>query len=215
MQISHLKTYNWVSALRGMRNPLESWAKSDTVVTWDPEFGETPLIGPNDTALMKKLVRAGSDHRKFMRQIMISCDIKAPMYWWNQYSTYKVATSENSTSTMHTLGRRDLVASDFAWDYMGQLEQETLNNLNQLVNTWKQSTDPVRKSRIWRKLIQSMPTSFLYTRTCTMNYEHILAMYAARKSHKLEEWRLFLKHMSLNLPYIGIGSNVTNDPNDL
>lgn len=193
MEITNVRTFNIEGAIRGMRNPLGSHNLSDSKFV-----NGTFQIGKSDMDLACRLIKAGKDHRKFLRQIFVSMDVYAPEYWWKQYHTYKVSTTENSSSQMHTLGKRPLVKSDF------ELEEDfpefscVLENVNRLIVQWNET----KSKDIWRKLIQIMPQSFLYTKTCTLSYETLLSICTARKNHKLKEWNLFIDKVLLECPYL-------------
>lgn len=217
LKIEKLIVTNFEGALRGMRNPLESWNKSDSgynLCGFD-DF----CMGSRDLALAKKLVKAGSDHRKFLRQIFISCDIIAPWYWWKEYETYQVGTVENSTSQMHKLGSRTLDEGDFVFDilsYEGEVPadssdidfeyaisetQDLLLMINNKIERWRKFKNDGKYGNIfWRDMIQCIPGSFIYRRTCTLNYEVMRNMYKSRNNHKLIEWREFCTYMVHNLP---------------
>lgn len=197
LDVSKLKLENVVvsnleGAIRGMRNPLESYKLSDSRLGiggfGDPEF----IIGPNDLELAQKLIKAGSDHRKFLRQIFVSFDVTMPEYWWKQYHTYKVSTTENSTSQMHTLGKRELTRDDFLFDKNNNWIIDTvIEQLNISIKFWQETKD----KDVWRTIIQLMPQSYLYKKTCTMTYETLINMYNSRKNHKLDEWQWFIKNI--------------------
>jgi len=208
VKLENVDTMNWRCALRGMRNPLESWDKSDTTFMYLAEFNnEYPTIGENDLNLCMRLIKAGSDHRKFLRQIFISFDLTAPESFWREYATYKVGTVENSTSQMHKLGSRELTNDDFSidtWDYGTDAMLDTINDRMTYWQKLKNNPDLYHKEAIkqaWRDMIQVIPSSFKYRRTCTMNYEVLKGMYNARKSHKLAEWRQFLDELLGAIPY--------------
>ena len=191
--------FNFESALRGMRNPLESWDKSDSY--W--EFNHSDMmdemiyqIGDNDLSLALKLVKAGSDHSKFMRQIFVSIDITAPLYWWKEMDTYKVGTVANSTSTMHKIGSRLLTCHDFSVDEVDDFFKDYLDYINHLIIMWQKTKD----KKIWRKIIQTLLDSFNQKRTWTANYSVLRNIYHNRKSHKLTEWHEFCKIIE-GLPY--------------
>ena len=195
---------NIEGAIRGMRNPLESWDNSDSgYVTGDNEFTTYFAIGPNDWKLALKLVKAGSDHRKFMRQIFVSMDITAPTYWWTHYATYKISTVENSTSKMHKAGTRYFKMSDFGWDYITSFREACLKHYNWLIdkrNSALKHDLHTEADKWWRELIQDLPDSYLYLRTVSLNYENLRNMYHARNKHKLPEWHEFCQ-MIKTLPY--------------
>lgn len=163
---------------------------------------ETPegfVMGPNDHALAMKLSKAGSDHGKFLRQIFVSVDITAPEYWWREQATYKVGTTENSTSQMHKMGSRLLTVDDFSFDSVGWREQLIVDHVNALIEAWWE-TGKKKPSPEWRRLLQHIPQSYNYTRTCTMNYQVLKNMYHARRLHRLQEWRDFAAWVE-TLPY--------------
>lgn len=198
IQFEHLKIYNWLDAIRGMRNSWESWDKMDSQYI-PTENGLEFQFGPNDYVLALGLARAGNDHAKFMRQILVSVDITAPEYWWREQATYKVGTVENSTSQMHKMGSRHLTVDDFSFDSVGIREQLLIEHLNQLIEEWW-ATGKKKPSPEWRKLLQHVPQSFNYRRTCTLNYQVLKNMYHSRRLHRLQEWRDFAAWME-TLPY--------------
>lgn len=205
IKLAGIKVMNLEGAIRGMRNPLESWMKSDS--GWvKPEVAdmENPCylkqypnqeyiyqLGENDYDLAMRLVKAGSDHRKFLRQILVSMDINAPSLFWREFDTYKVGTVANSTSQMQTIGNRELTEYDFAY-----IDESTLNKINAMIEIYQKSEDKEIRDLIYH----IMPASFLYTRTVTLNYEVLRNMYHARKNHKLSQWRTFCKYIS-HFPY--------------
>lgn len=191
IEIFNIAVMNMPNAIRGMRNPMESWDKSDSYLS-NGEF----TLGDSDLKLALNLATAGSDHGKFLRQIFVSMDITAPEYWWKEYATYKVATVENSTSTMHRLGTRLLTPEDFSWDEEWTENQILLEFINRLITIWQETKD----KNTWRRIIQLLPMSFNYTRTVTLNYEVLRNMYNSRKNHKLVEWKEFCNIIEL-LPY--------------
>ena len=203
IKIENIKTYGWMSAIRGMRNPMNSWDKMDSYETHG-EFGDQFFFGENDLALAQKLVRAGSDHRKFLRQIFVSMDITAPLYWWKEFDTYKVGTVANSCSTMHKIHDRDLTLGDFSAEHLDAWGLVTLGNVIRTINLdrdmyvnydSKQGSKDDRKE-YWYQMIQLLPSSYNQMRTVTMNYEVLLNMYHARKDHKLDEWHVFCDAIS-------------------
>ena len=217
IKVEKIETYGWEAAVRGMRNPMNSWDKSDSEFEYQRYNSETEdfdcfpcvKIGENDLALMKKLVRAGSDHRKFLRQIMVSMDITAPLYWWKEFDTYKVGTVANSCSTMHKIHAKEFTLDDFSHEHLiddepipgrvyspfGMLDA-TINNLNKCREMFLTTKD----KRWWYSMIQLLPSSYNQLRTVTLNYEVLLNMYHARKDHKLDEWRKFCEVIA-ELPY--------------
>lgn len=187
---------NLENAMRGARNPLNSWNRTDS--SYDEEGNY--ILGPNDLNLAKRLAHAGSDHRKFIRQIIVSVDITGPLYWWKEFDTYKVGTVANSTSTMHKIHAKEFTLDDFSHDHMNE---EALAALKQTVDTLealrKQYLENKDKT-VWYSLIQLLPSSYNQMRTCTMNYENLVNMYHARLTHKLEEWHEVCRWIE-TLPY--------------
>ena len=195
IKLSNIQVYNFQGAFRGMRNPLASWHLADTTYNSD---GSIDTWGENDKQLALKLVKAGSDHSKFLRQIFVSMDIIAPDYWWKEMDTYKVGTVANSTSTMHKLTSRYLTPEDFSWDELTYTREVTLKNINLLIDTYKSALEPGREDKViadicWRRLIQDLPMSFNYTRTWTGSYENLRNIYPSRKHHKVIEWHEFCR----------------------
>jgi len=199
--IEHIRASGFIDALRGMRNPLESWDKNDTTESFNETTGLfVPTIGPNDLELAMSLAISGGPHAKFRRQIHVSFDLIAPWLFWKEYETYQVGTVENSTSQMFKMGSRFLTKNDFAFDNWGEDEINILNLINRLIQEW---WDDGRKKKTpeWRKLMQFIPGAYKYRRTCTLNYEVLSNMYRWRKKHKLQEWRDFLIILRKTLPY--------------
>ena len=214
LNCTHTAVMNLENALRGMRNPLQSWAKSDShPCDAQPCPCEHPinpcgcgcyLVGSADRAIAERLIRAGSDERKFMRQIFVSVDIAGPLYWWKEFDTYKVGTVANSTSTMHKLMSRPLTREDFSTD--GALPEElslldtTIAFVNALIERYKTSEDPDEKKNCFRSAVQILPCSYNQLRTVTLNYENLINIFHARKAHKLTEWHTFCDWVC-TLPY--------------
>lgn len=209
IKITNVQTCNWDAAIRGMRNPLESWSKSDTRMECPDEGTERwcgePIIGPNDLDLMKRLVNAGTDHSKFMRMITVSFDISAPLYWWKEFDTYKIAVVRNSCSTMHKIEARELTIDDFATDDLlkNDIEiclQPTIDYINELITMYKESAGD--KLPIHRRIVKLLPDSYLQRATITTNYQVLRSIRNSdRKTHKLLEWREdFMKFID-SLPY--------------
>ena len=188
-------TSGWQAAFRGMRNPLNSWDKSDSYFTVDGEF----VIGKKDIELAKKLAKAGSDHRKYLRQIFVSVDIIAPLYWWKEFDTYKVGTVANSCSTMHTIHKKEFELSDFSWELLEPLALGSLEETIKVMNLYRGMYIHDGDKRWWHQMIQLLPTSYEQKRTVTLNYEVLTNMYKARKNHKLDEWRTLCTWIE-NLP---------------
>ena len=191
IKIENTDTYGWEAAIRGMRNPMNSWDKSDS--HWESSnIGEQHYIfGPNDTALMLKLCNAGTDHRKFMRMIHVSADVTAPLYWWKEYDTYKVGTVANSCSTMHKLGSKEFELDDFSHDYLDSTGERILKYWIDDLNDLRYSYISTKDKKDWYQMIQLLPSSYNQRRTIDLNYEVLANIYHARLNHKLNEWHEF------------------------
>lgn len=196
IEITNTHVYNFDNAIRGARNPMNSWERMDSF--FDPE-GRF-VFGPNDLALAVKLRRAGSDHRKFLRQIFLSVDICAPLYWWKEFDTYKVGTTANSTSTMHKLHAGPLTLGAFSHDHLDEEGKAVLQGLIDYLEGVRLCYNETRGKETWYQLIQLLPSSYNQLRTCTMSYENLVNMHASRKAHKLCEWRDFCAWVE-TLPY--------------
>ena len=194
--IERVSVMNFENAIRGARNPLNSWAKSDSYYDENDNY----VLGENDLALAKKLAKAGSDHRKFMRQIFVSVDITAPLDWWKEYDTYKVATVANSTSTMHKIHSKQFERSDFSHDRMSSEALKVLDLTIEYLEKARQSFIETKDRAYWHDMIQLLPSSYNQMRTCTLNYETLINIYYARKSHKLAEWHTLCDWI-MTLPY--------------
>lgn len=209
IKIENVEVLGWEHAIRGMRNPKNSWKKTDS------EVGSEVKIGENDLALMTTLRKAGTDHRKFMRMIVVYADITAPLYWWKEYDTYKVGTVANSCSTMHKIQAKEFTLEDFSCEYLlkeniEELERtiEKLNKYRNKYNNWQEKDlyiendeQVVDKKVIWWQMIQLLPSSYNQKRTVMLNYEVLANMYKSRKTHKLDCWREFCKWIEEELPY--------------
>ena len=220
LKIENAKIVGWDAAIRGMRNPMNSWAKSDTLF-FCPSQGDIRKIvegqdlellseiGPNDAGLMMKLRNCGTDHRKFMRMITVYMDITAPLYWWKEYDTYKVGTVANSCSTMHKIADKEFALEDFSHEHLIDtcLLERVINELNiyrDVYNNYDKQTeqykDEFSKKDIWWQMIQLLPSSYNQLRTVMLNYEVLANMYKSRKNHKLDEWRTFCEYVK-TFPY--------------
>lgn len=215
IEIFNIQTSGWDTAIRGMRNSYDSWDKSDSV--WEDDVqsdgysvwkvGERVYrLGNNDLELAARLSKLGSSESKFRRMIHVFCDIKAPLYWWKQFDTYKVGTVCLSTSTMHSITKRDFVIDDFSMNqYMsaefGNHMLSTINILNELRKRYLECEDPTWKKMYWSDIIQLLPESYNQLRTIDMNYEVLSHMVDDRLYHKLNEWQEFCRKMLANLPY--------------
>ena len=208
IKLERTSVMNLENAIRGMRNPMNSWDKSDSysIHIENPETENTApfefFIGENDLALARKLAGAGSDHRKYMRQIFVSVDITAPLYWWKEYDTYKVGTVANSCSTMHKIHTKPFVEEDFSFERCVN-ELVVLRTIDFMLNTLNYLRDKYNETKdtaYWNSMIQLLGTSYNQMRTCTLNYENLINIYHARKNHKLKEWREFCDWIK-SLPY--------------
>lgn len=214
IKIEETEVYGWEAAIRGMRNPMNSWEKSDTrhkcftpMNTWANYY----IVGENDIALMKSLVKAGTDHSKFMRFITVTCDITAPMYWWKEFDTYKIGTVRNSCSTMHKITAKKFKKDDFSHEHLfneesgeiawGDTVSETvLEVVVDALNVYRNKYISTKNKKYWWQMIQLLPSSYNQRATVQMNYAVLRNMYHARKNHKLDEWRDFCKWIK-ELPY--------------
>ena len=187
---------NLENAIRGARNPMNSWSRSDSFYNEADEY----VLGPNDLGLAMRLRKAGSDHRKFIRQIFVSVDITAPLYWWKEYDTYKVATVANSTSTMHKIHAKPFELSDFSHEKLTERGLKALGDLIAVMEQYRTEFIASKDKAAWYNMIQLLPTSYNQMRTCTLNYETLVNIYYARKNHKLDEWHTFCGWIR-TLPY--------------
>ena len=189
--------FEW--AFKGMRNPMNSWDKSDS--SW--LFQE---IGENDLTLAKKLINAGSEHRKFLRQIYVSVDITAPLYWWKEFDTYKVGTVANSCSTMHKIHSKRFEREDFSIEHLKNCDEQhwmvCMDNVIASLNVARELFLSTGNKKYWWQIIQLLPSSYNQTRTVTMTYENIYTMRQQRKGHKLDEWRIDFFNWSDELPHL-------------
>lgn len=197
LKVERGSVMNFENAIRGARNPMNSWARMDSTYDEKGNF----VLGPNDLDLAKRLAHAGSDHRKFLRQIFVSVDITAPLYWWKEFDTYKVGTVANSTSTMHKIHVKAFERDDFSHD---RLDEGGLAALDAMIaylesERVKFVADKANK-QAWHNMIQLLPTSYNQMRTVTMNYENLINIYYARRTHKLAEWHTLCDWI-LSLPY--------------
>ena len=187
---------NIENAIRGARNPMNSWDRMDSEYNEQGEY----ILGPNDLGLARRLRKAGSDHRKFIRQIFVSVDVTAPLYWWKEYDTYKVSTVANSTSTMHKIHSKSFDIEDFSHDHM---TEDTLAFMGAVVEELEKIRLRYIKTKNkedWYDMIQLLPSSYNQMRTCTLNYESLINIYFARRGHKLKEWHTFCSWIE-ELPY--------------
>lgn len=188
---------NLENAIRGARNPMNSWARMDSAYDEDGHY----ILGENDLSLAMRLSRAGSDHRKFLRQIFVSVDITAPLYWWKEFDTYKVGTVANSTSTMHKVHAKAFSREDFSCDRMDEGGLRMLDAVIEYLESERQKFLSDKEDRQpWHNIIQTLPSSYNQMRTVTMNYENLVNIYYARRNHKLAEWHTLCDWI-MTLPY--------------
>ena len=213
IKFEHTEVVGWEAAIRGMRNPMNSWAKSDSVFDIDVDIDNATyigfdlnrkrkegkfdipygastdvVIGPNDLDLMKRLVKAGTDHRKFMRMIVVYADITAPLYWWKEFDTYKVGTVANSCSTMHKIADKEFTLEDFSTKHLYSDELDFFKELVDRLNGVRELYLESKKKEDWWQMIQLLPSSYNQKRTVMMNYEVLANIYKSRRNHRLDEW---------------------------
>ena len=196
LTVDKIQVMNMNNAIRGARNPLNSWARGDSYYDEDGNF----CLGENDISLGGRLARAGSDHRKFLRQIFVSMDINAPLYWWKEFDTYKVGTVANSCSTMHKIQAKEFTRSDFSCDRMTEDALAVLDTTIAFLEKERIRFIETKERDAWHNMIQLLPTSYNQLRTVTLNYEVLINIYYARRNHKLAEWHT-LCHAIEELPY--------------
>ena len=212
IKIENTEVFGLESAIRGMRNPLNSWDKSDSHKSWDGKF----CIGEADLKLMKSLVKAGSDHSKFMRMINVTFDITAPLYWWKEFDTYKIGTVRNSCSTMHKIAEKEFTIDDFSYEHLINMYEEemlysenalyccdSIDSLEQIIavlNAHRSNYLNTKNKKYWWQMIQLLPSSYNQRATIQLNYAVLRNIYHSRKNHKLDEWREFCKWIE-TLPY--------------
>ena len=193
IKIDNVKVFNVEDAIRGMRNPMNSWDRSDSTEGY---------IGDEDFALMKRLFKAGTEHRKYLRQIFVSCEILAPLYWWKEFDTYKVGTTANSCSTMHKIHEKRFTIDDFSTDHLLGAGKSTLEDVICELNYFRESYLEDKNKLCWWQLIQLLPSSYNQLRTVTMNYEVLANIIRQRKNHKLDEWIVFCEIMLIENPIL-------------
>ena len=238
IKFENTEVMNFEGAIRGMRNPLNSWDKSDSYygcrlsketdsvnwnnhkdgeitrcegcswcepLCWDDELVGSRreyFLGENDLKLAQNLIKAGSDHRKFLRQIFVSVDITAPLYWWKEFDTYKVGTVANSCSTMHTIHTKELTLDDFSYEHLGRNGMRILRDTLIVLNEYRFWYEKTKNKSEWWNLIQLLPTSYNQKRTVTLNYEVLRNIrHSDRRNHKLDEWRIGFMEWIDSLPY--------------
>ncbi len=197
IKIERTSVMNLENAIRGARNPMNSWGRMDSEYDSEGNY----IFGENDLDLAKRLARAGSDHRKFLRQIFVSVDITAPLYWWKEFDTYKVGTVANSCSTMHKIHTKPFDREDFSCDRLDENALAALDSLIAFLEGERLRFCENKEDRQpWHNMIQLLPSSYNQMRTVSMNYENLINMYYARKSHKLAEWHTYCDWI-MSLPY--------------
>ena len=197
LKVERTSVMNFENAIRGARNPMNSWARMDSTYDAEGNF----VLGENDLDLAKRLAHAGSDHRKFLRQIFVSVDITAPLYWWKEFDTYKVGTVANSTSTMHKIHAKEFARDDFSHDRLDEGGLAALDALIAYLESERLKFVANKEDRqSWHNIIQLLPSSYNQMRTVTMNYENLINIYYARRTHKLAEWHVLCDWI-LSLPY--------------
>lgn len=218
IKIEYVEVMGWEAAIRGMRNPMNSWEKSDTgwylmgtpgtnpAAANDKYLRKKYCIGDNDLDLMKRLAKAGTDHRKFMRMITVYLDITAPLYWWKEFDTYKVGTVANSCSTMHKIHEKEFEMSDFSCEHLKPTSIKMMLDIIDILNKYRAEYNNPKAEKLgvkkdyWWQMIQLLPSSYNQRRTVMLNYEVLANIYKSRKNHKLDEWRTFCGWIE-TLPY--------------
>lgn len=189
------------AAVRGMRNPVNSWDLSDSVFyEYTGPDSKNYILGEKDLDLMKRLVKAGPDHRKFLRMITITMDITAPLYWWKEFDTYKIGTVANSCSTMHKIHAKEFTIDDFSTEHLNARSLHMLDGLIQHLNVHRDEFNTLKSKDDWWQMIQLLPSSYNQKRTISTNYEVLLHIYLSRLGHKLDEWNIFCQWIE-DLPY--------------
>lgn len=200
IKVENIAVSNFEGAIRGMRNPLNSWKKMDSIFE-----SNNIILGPNDLGLAQRLIKSGTDHSKFLRQIFVSMDITAPLYWWKEMDTYKVGTVANSTSTMHTIYKSPITKDKFSFDnnnlpVLGYTYDVYINDVLTMCENLRKQYCATEDKRYWRALIQLLPNAWNQTRTWTANYQILRHIYNSRQNHKLSEWHTFCEEIE-KLPY--------------
>ena len=196
LKVERVSVVNMENAIRGARNPMNSWARMDSYYNEKGEY----VLGENDLALASKLAAAGSDHRTFLRQVIVSMDITAPLYWWKEFDTYKVGTVANSTSTMHKIQAKEFSRDDFSCDRLTPDALAVLDSMIAYLEGERLKFVETKEKSHWHNMIQLLPSSFNQMRTVSMNYEVLINIYYARRYHKLAEWHVLCEAIE-KLPY--------------
>ena len=207
IKIENTEVYGWEAAIRGARNPMNSWDRSDSYWgLWEDESPINPndelffFVGENDLKLLKNLAKAGADHGTFMRMINVTLDINAPLYWLKEFDTYKVSTVANSCSTMHKIHSKEFAMDDFSHEHLDPFSWDVLCDTIVCLNINREAFIKTKDKQFWWQMIQLLPSSYNQRRTVQLNYAVLKAMYHARKHHKLDEWRTFCQWIE-SLPY--------------
>lgn len=207
IKVEEIQTYGWQSAIRGMRNPMNSWNRSDsnfacTIPRGDAQIKTSYLqLGENDLNLMQRLYKAGNEHRKFARFIYVSMDVTAPLYWFKEFDTYKVGVSSNSCSTMHKISAKEFELSDFSTEHLNTENLLVFESVIKMLNNNRKLYLETKDKNDWWQMIQLLPSSYNQKRTITMSYENVFSIIHQRENHKLDEWREFCKILK-GLPYV-------------
>lgn len=209
IKVENIDAWGFEHAIRGMRNPKNSWTKSDSIKCY--ANANCPYIcknnacgwcvGKNDLTLMRSLYQGGPEHRKYLRQIFVSMDITAPLYWWKEFDTYKIGTTADSCSTMHKIHAKELTLDDFSHEHLLQVAKDCLAGTIDTMNEYRVFYIETKDMKYWRQMIQLLPSSYNQRRTVTMTYENVVNMIRQREFHKLDEWREFVGILK-GLPYI-------------
>jgi hypothetical protein len=197
LKIENTETYGWIAAIRGARNPMNSWSQSDTSYG----TGETTItIGPRDLKMLRNLSKAGPDHGKYLRMITVTADITSSLYWFKQFDTYKIGTTANSCSTMHKIHANPFSMEDFSVEHLDHFGMNIMEQLIRFLNFHREKFIETKDKNHWWQMIQMLPSSYNQRRTVHLNYAVLKAMYHARKHHKLDEWHEFCRWVE-SLPY--------------
>lgn len=196
LTVDKITVMNMENAIRGARNPMNSWARMDSYYDDEGNF----VLGENDLNLAARLAKAGSDHRKYLRQVIVSMDICAPLYWWKEFDTYKVGTVANSCSTMHKIQAKEFTRDDFSCEKMSEDALSVLDNVISFMEKERLAFIETKDKAHWHNMIQLLPTSYNQLRTVTLNYEVLINIYRARRYHKLDEWKILCAEIE-RLPY--------------
>ena len=196
IKIERASVMNLENAIRGARNPMNSWGRMDSYYDEEGNY----VLGENDLSLASRLAKAGSDHRKFLRQVIVSIDICAPLYWWKEFDTYKVGTVANSCSTMHKIQAKEFTRDDFSCEKMSDGALAVLDSVIFFMEEERKKFIETKDKAHWHNMIQLLPTSYNQLRTVTLNYEVLINIYRARRYHKLDEWKILCAEIE-KLPY--------------